>query len=225
MIIGISGFAGSGKGTIADLLLEHGFKKISFADKLKDACATIFEWDRAMLEGDTSESRAWREEIDEWWAGRLGIEEFCPRLALQWMGTEAGRKVFGENIWTSALEKYILEHPGDYIVPDVRFANEVKLINSMRGTTIRVKRGPDPVWYDMALQWNEKNRLKPNHNMVLPGALEEVHESERAWIGENFSMMIENDGTIEDLEEKIKDLRPNPPVTNPEVLEQDQSDS
>ena len=51
MIIGLVGFIGSGKGTIADLLVErHGFFKESFANSVKDACSLIFGWDRAMLE-------------------------------------------------------------------------------------------------------------------------------------------------------------------------------
>ena len=50
MIIGICGLIGSGKGTAADILVEqHGFTKISFADKLKDGVATVFGWDREML--------------------------------------------------------------------------------------------------------------------------------------------------------------------------------
>ena len=62
MIIGICGLIGSGKGTVADVLVdEHGFQKISFADKLKDAVSVLFDWDRDMLEGETSESRFWRE--------------------------------------------------------------------------------------------------------------------------------------------------------------------
>ena len=57
MIIGICGLMGSGKDTIADhLIQEHQFKKISFADKLKESVATMFDWDRTMLDGQTDES-------------------------------------------------------------------------------------------------------------------------------------------------------------------------
>ena len=52
MIIGICGLIGSGKGTVADVLVEqHKFKKISFADKIKDAVSVLFDCDRDMLEG------------------------------------------------------------------------------------------------------------------------------------------------------------------------------
>ena len=41
MIIGICGLIGSGKGTVADILVEnHNFEKLSFADKLKDGVAS-----------------------------------------------------------------------------------------------------------------------------------------------------------------------------------------
>ena len=58
MIIGICGLIGSGKGTVGDILVEQGFKKVSFADKLKDGVSTIFGWDRELLEGDTDICRA-----------------------------------------------------------------------------------------------------------------------------------------------------------------------
>ena len=62
MIIGVCGLIGGGKGTVGDILVEqYDFKKLSFADKLKDAVAEMFDWDRALLEGITDESRNWRE--------------------------------------------------------------------------------------------------------------------------------------------------------------------
>ena len=44
MLIGICGLIGSGKGTVADILVrDFKFKKISFADKLKDTVAHLFD--------------------------------------------------------------------------------------------------------------------------------------------------------------------------------------
>ena len=93
MIIGICGLIGSGKGTVADILVEQGFTKVSFADKLKDGVATIFGWDRALLEGDTDESREWREQTDEFWTEETG-RTITPRIVLQEFGTECMREGF-----------------------------------------------------------------------------------------------------------------------------------
>ena len=99
MIIGLVGFIGSGKGTVGDILVnEYAFKQVAFADPLKDAVASIFQWSRHMLEGDTPESREWREKVDPWWTQRLGYE-VSPRLILQRMGTEATRNAIADNIW------------------------------------------------------------------------------------------------------------------------------
>ena len=89
-IVGICGLIGSGKDTVAKRLIEnHGFQKVSFAETLKDATADIFQWPRELLEGDTDESRVWREREDFWWSKKLGWK-VTPRKALQIMGTEAG---------------------------------------------------------------------------------------------------------------------------------------
>ena len=106
MIIGICGLIGSGKGTVADILeQEHGFTKISFADSLKDAVAAVFSWPRNLLEGDTDDSRAWREQVDTWWADRLGIPNLTPRWVLQQWGTEVCRSSFHDEIWIASMER------------------------------------------------------------------------------------------------------------------------
>ncbi len=43
-VIGLAGKAGSGKDTVADILVqEHGFTKLAFADPLKVLCAQIYD--------------------------------------------------------------------------------------------------------------------------------------------------------------------------------------
>ncbi len=68
ILIGVVGFMGSGKDTVADMLIDRGFIKDSFARTLKDAASVLFGWDRQMLDGTTVESRQWRERPDTFWA-------------------------------------------------------------------------------------------------------------------------------------------------------------
>ena len=83
MLIGLLGRINSGKGSVADELVNtYGFRQDSFAATLKDVTAILFNWDRAMLEGNTPESRAAREEVDEWWAEKLDIEDFSTQHCL-----------------------------------------------------------------------------------------------------------------------------------------------
>ena len=109
MLIGICGLIGSGKGTVADILVkDYKFKKISFADKLKDTVAHLFDWDRNMLEGDSKESREWRETEDKFWTNEVG-KSINPRLVLQLFGTDCMRQGFYDGIWVSFVKKEILK--------------------------------------------------------------------------------------------------------------------
>ena len=125
MIIGLSGFIGSGKDTVADYICRtYNFSRESFADSLKDALSLVFNWDRNLLEGKTEESRRWRETVDPWWATRLNIENFTPRYALQYIGTNVFRDHFHDEIWVSSLEKKIIDANKSVVISDVRFINE-----------------------------------------------------------------------------------------------------
>ena len=203
MIIGFVGFMSSGKGTCADYLVnKHGFVKESFANSVKDAVSVVFGWDRQLLEGDTDYSRGWRERADPWWSNRFGYE-FTPRSALQLMGTEAGRDVFDENIWVYSMFRR-MDYSKNYVIADVRFPNEIQKIKEDGGMIIRVKKGPDPIWYLPAMDVNRKLDLN-----VMAENFPQVHYSEWAWIGsEGIDYTINNDGSIEDLENEIEKLLP-----------------
>jgi hypothetical protein len=197
VIVGLVGFIGAGKGSVADLLVErHGFIKESFANSVKDAVSVVFGWDRALLEGDTPESRAWREQKDDFWSKKFG-KDFSPRLALQLMGTEAGRDVFHSDIWVHTVQRRCNDEK-NYVIADVRFPNEIDAIAESGGRIIRVKRGEDPNWYDIAERVNLVQIDYNNEAKSIP-----AHYSEWAWIGSPIDYTISNDGTFDELIKKV----------------------
>lgn len=204
-LIGLLGSIGSGKGTASDILVEqYDFKKDSFAASLKDGCAQFFDWPRHLLEGDTTESRDWREQCDEWWADKLGIDNFSPRLALQLVGTEALRKNFHEDIWLLTLENRIRKNPDqDVVIADVRFPNEVEMIRRVGGKLVLIKRGAPQDWMTTAKRANSGDS---EAETIMRTKYSHIHESEWAWIGTETDMVIDNCGTIEDLQEKVRQI-------------------
>ena len=197
MIIGIVGFIGSGKGTVGDILETQGFIKDSFARPLKDAVSIIFGWPRELLEGDTEVSRQWREQKDTFWSEKFGYD-FTPRMALQLMGTEAGRDVFHSDIWVISLLNRAKGR--NVVVTDVRFQNEIIYIQSHMGIILRVKRGPEPIWYDEMLNISDFE-LRENYMDQF-----KVHRSEWDWIGCDVDFEIDNNGTLQDLRNNVLGL-------------------
>ena len=212
MIIGICGFIGSGKDTIADYLVNfHEFRRNSYAGTLKDAVAAVFNWDRELLEGRTKQAREWREQVDPWWAERLNMPNLTPRWVLQYWGTEVCRRAFHDDIWIAALENKLRNSQDDIVISDCRFPNEIKSIKDAGGIVTRVVRGPDPEWYDAAVSANRG----PNGNSTWAlsrAKLErsKVHASEFAWVGTKFNAVVDNNSTMDNLFLQINDLVQDP---------------
>jgi hypothetical protein len=210
MIIGVCGFIGSGKDTIADYLTNfHGFRRESFANSLKDAVAHVFGWDRTMLEGRTKMAREWREQVDPWWAERLNMPNLTPRWVLQYWGTEVCRRAFHDDIWIASLENKLRNSKDDIVISDCRFPNEIKSIKDAGGIVVRVVRGEEPEWYEAAVSSNKG----PDGNTTWSLSKKKletlkIHASETAWVGTDFDYVLDNNGTIDDLFEQVKDLVP-----------------
>ena len=203
MIVGVCGFIGSGKDTIADYLVNfHEFRRDSFANSLKDAVSAVFGWDRTLLEGRTKEAREWREQVDPWWADRLSMPTLTPRWVLQYWGTEVCRRGFHDDIWIASLENKLRNTKDNVVISDVRFPNEVESIKKAGGKVIRVVRGQEPVWLRVAQNacaGDEKSKLLMSDEF-------KVHASEWAWLGTKFDTVLDNNGSINDLYNQVKNL-------------------
>ena len=181
MLIGIVGLIGSGKDTVAErLVTHHGYKRDSFAKSLKDAVSSMFNWDRDMLEGNTTSSRHWREQPDKFWSEKMG-KEVTPRLILQQFGTEIMRGQMYDGIWVdSVIGRYKGENT---VISDTRFQNEIKTIKAHGGIVVLVKREKIPTREEMQKQG--------------------VHQSEWDWIGSDFDYTIDNTSSLEGLNANI----------------------
>jgi hypothetical protein len=129
MILGITGKAGHGKNTVANILREicpqMDWQIVAYADKLKK----VYEIITGEQVQDTPE---WKAKIVEPW----GITR---RQMFQRIGTEALRNNLHQDVWVRALFAG-LDPERNYIITDVRFPNEASAIRAGGGKVIRVVR-------------------------------------------------------------------------------------
>ena len=208
-IVGIVGFAGSGKDTLAKQFLGYGYEKYAFADTLKDILSVIFGWNREYLEGDSVESREWREKPDEWWENKLDwhnqylssvFPRFTPRVGMQLIGTDVIKKHFNDNIWILSLENKIKNKP-NVIISDCRFPNEIKMIKDNNGLIIKVTRGESPEWLSIGIDAANGNNSAKEYLLS-----KHIHMSEWAWLNQEVDIEIINNDTPEVLFSRIKNL-------------------
>ena len=114
------------------------------------------------------------------------------------------RQGFHDDIWIASLENKIRKTNDNMVITDVRFPNEINAIKNSGGKVFRVKRGPDPDWYQDALNFNEgpTNMSWALSKMRLDQ--KQVHASERSWIGKGIDVEIDNNGSIDDLFGQLK---------------------
>jgi hypothetical protein len=193
VIIGLSGYARSGKDESANALQDIGFQRVAFADKLREF---IYRLNPIVPSPVWGEHRRLADVIDEFgWNGykasKYGKEI---RELLQRLGTECGRELINDTIWVDAalgagsVESNVyhdsdgggLVMPRNIVVTDVRFPNEFAAIKARGGYVVRIVRpGVGPA---------------------------NSHPSETALDGFDFDVVIHNNGTIGDLHRQMQDL-------------------
>lgn len=138
MLIGLTGAAGAGKDTVAAHLFKgHGCLKLALADPLYAMISAMTGLpvekmgDRKVKEADIA------------WIGA------SPRRLLQTLGTEWGRGTLGDDIWIKGLFRRIDKYSeivkaANFVVTDVRFANEAQAIRARGGRIVEIVR-PRPL--------------------------------------------------------------------------------
>jgi len=173
-VIGIAGYARSGKDTVADYLVEHyGYEKVSFSTPMKEAMYRL----NPRITVNEVVNTALRIGVDIY--GWEGLKDRSPdiRGLLQRFGTEVGREMFDENFWVDyALNS--IEDGSKVVISDVRYPNEADAIRELGGKVYRVER-------DGVFPANE-------------------HASEHALDTYKFDGKIQNNGTIQGLQQNVE---------------------
>ncbi|HCH8289387.1 TPA: hypothetical protein NNU74_004490 [Salmonella enterica] len=206
--IGLIGLAGAGKDTVAVILQEalkevgHAFEIDRYAGLLKEAARQVFGEnfdDRNVKEVDKFVDLYLADKIidatdyvylklnrsdidlDEWNALCQTHIDSCtwmsPRKFQQLLGTEVGRAL-DENIWVN----YLKNQDRNLIIPDVRFGNELV------DFSILITRHPVP-----------QGKL---HSSEVYAAELQLSDNPYDYV----DYVIHNDGSIDDLKRKVKQL-------------------
>ena len=134
-LIGISGYAGSGKSQASKILKRHGFTVMKLAGPLKDMSRAY------LLSQGVHPS-----EVEEMIEGSMkelphpALNGASPRAVMQHIGNSF-RVQFGDDFWTNAWRRGVAASGANPICcDDVRYANEIDMIHDMGGIVIRVTR-------------------------------------------------------------------------------------
>jgi hypothetical protein len=183
-ILGLSGYARSGKDEVAKVLTEeYGYIRVAFADKLRDMLYALnptvlhdpakrrLDFDKPhMYVQDVIEKYGW----DGYKESPYGAEI---RRLLQRLGTEAGRQTLWDSIWIDAALTGLPED-ANVVVTDCRFPNEAQAVKDRGGDVMRISR--------------------------LGNGPANQHASELSLDDWDFDFQLKNAGTLEDFQEEVR---------------------
>ncbi|WP_372407242.1 hypothetical protein [Streptomyces luteireticuli] len=136
-IIGLAGAARSGKDTAALALVETGWQRKAFADAVREFLYGMNPW---LPEDPIDGSYLLAEEVDRYGWEQVKKDHPVVREYLQRCGTEAGRRVLGEDVWVNALVRDYETWDQPTVITDVRFPNEAEAIKQRGGLVVQIVR-------------------------------------------------------------------------------------
>jgi hypothetical protein len=176
LVIGLTGFAGSGKDTVGEEFIRRGWKRVSFAAGVYALALAIDPWIEVgpghyELLSVTVETVGW-----------MGSKWNYPdvRRILQNVGNEA-REVIGKTVWVDLAQKQIDQYTSEgynVVITDVRYPNESEMVRSLdNGFVVKVERpGVGPI---------------------------NGHISDKGLSESQIDAVLNNDGALEDIPRKV----------------------
>lgn len=204
-VIGLTGFAKSGKSTATEILKSLGGQEVAFAKHLKDVCAVVFgiprehlddqafkevpfEFNRIICGDDIEKILSYFEvescQIPAAKLAHSGTIMTTPRHVAQYIGTEVLRTI-DQNIHINMAFKLSAKSSAKFLIcSDMRFDNELKAVQNTDGLTIGISR-----------------------QKVVPADLQNLHPSEKEIpnLISRSDVVVHNEKTIEDLQNTVRD--------------------
>lgn len=192
-LIGLGGKLRSGKDAFADYLVEHhGYVKMGMSDILHESALAMNPIVDAYLDYDEISFApflqlvTYREATEK--RGYVAAKEEFPeyRAFLQRMGTEFGRNIIDEDLWVGLTRNRIFEQFDqgmNVVVTGIRFPNELRMISDAKGRSIWI-----------------------NRPGLATAEAHAAHASETGVTAEDFDIVVQNDGDLDELYAKAKVL-------------------
>jgi hypothetical protein len=181
-IIGLHGYAQSGKDTVAGFLKDYGYVRFAFADRLRECVYAL----NPVVSRATSDEVRLQELVDAlgWDEVKVTYDEV--RRLLQVFGTEVGRELIKDSLWVDIVLDQIADRmliaQGKFVITDMRFPNEVDGLSDFA--------------VDMGVDLQLWKITRPGVGPV------NTHVSDAGLADDLFDLIIENDGTLDDLRDK-----------------------
>lgn len=180
IIVGFCAKAGRGKDTCSDYLVkQYNFKKIAFADPIRQVAKTLFQFCDSQLTNHKE-----KESIDE----RINK---TPRQVMQEIGMMF-REKYGPNFWVDRTLSPILNSPEPnrlFCISDVRFTNEIeellKLEQEKRAKVVLIKIE------------NQKDFEKNQVQEHISESIVDTHPASK------FHLIIQNTSSLDSLYRKL----------------------
>jgi hypothetical protein len=175
-LICIIGNIGVGKSTVADIIKKYDYTELTFAGPVKEI-GLILGFDYKNLYGSQEDKL----ELNKFWgvSGREFMQKFATNIMRDELSNHINMNMDGKTIWVRLCEKKILnllEQNKKILVSDGRFPDEINMIKNLGGIIIKI---------------NRKNKYDIQH------------QSESYIDKLKADFIINNDGTLEELEENI----------------------